>query len=51
VAKWRGRRRKQLPETRGCCKLEKEALGHTLWGIRFGTVYGRVVRLTTGMNE
>ena len=51
VTEWRGRRRKHLlddpTETRVCCKWKKEALDRTLWGIRFGTSYGRVVRQTT----
>jgi hypothetical protein len=40
----RGRVRKQLldclKETRGCCKLEKEALEHTVWRTRIGRSYG-----------
>ena len=47
----RGRRRKQLlddiKENRGYEKLKEEALVRSLWGARFGTDYGPVVRQTT----
>jgi hypothetical protein len=46
----RGRRPRQLlddfNEKRGYCKLKEEALDFTLWGTRFGRVYGPVVRQT-----
>jgi hypothetical protein len=46
-----GRRRKQLlddlKDLRGYCKFKEEALGSTLWGIRFGRGYRPVVRQTT----
>ena len=55
VTKGRGRRRKQLldnfKEKRGYWKFKAEALDRTLWRIRFGRVYGPVVRQTTELNE
>ena len=46
----RGRRRRQLlddiKETRGYCKLKKEALERILWRTRFGRGYGLVRRTT-----
>jgi hypothetical protein len=53
----RGRRRckqllDELKEKRGYWKLKEEALDRTLWGTRFGRVYGPVVRRTAEwMNE
>jgi len=45
----RGRRRKQLldglKETRGCWKLQEEALDRTVWRTRFGRDCGSIVRL------
>jgi hypothetical protein len=47
----RGRRRKQLlddlKEMRGYWKLKEVVLYRTVWRIRFGRVYGPVVRQTT----
>jgi hypothetical protein len=47
----RGRRRKQLlddlKEKKRYWKLKEEALDPTLWRIRFGRGYGRVVRQAT----
>jgi hypothetical protein len=46
----RGRRRKQLQDDlkkmRGYWKLIEEALDRTLWGTRFGSGHGPVVRQT-----
>jgi hypothetical protein len=36
-----------LKETRGCWKLNEEALDRTLWRTRFGRAYASVVRRTT----
>ena len=50
VAGRQERRRKQLlddlKETTGYWKLKEEALHLTLWRIRFGRAYGRVLRQT-----
>jgi hypothetical protein len=37
-----------VKERKGYCKLEEEALVHTLWRRRFGRGYGPVVRQTAG---
>jgi hypothetical protein len=51
VAGRRRVRRKQLlndlKETGGHWNFKEEALAVTMWGTRFGTGYGRVVRQTT----
>jgi hypothetical protein len=51
----RGRRRKQLlddlKEKRRFWKLKEEALGRTLWRIRFGRGYGPVVKTDYRMND
>jgi len=52
----RGRRRRKLlddlTERRGYCHLKEEALDRTMWGARFGTGFGPVVRQTAKcMNE
>jgi hypothetical protein len=48
VSRRRGVKRKQLlndlKETEGHWNFKEEALARTLWGTRFGTGYGPVVR-------
>jgi hypothetical protein len=52
VEEKRGRRRKQLlddlKEGNGCCKLEEEAVGRTIWRVGFGRDCGPVIRQTAG---
>ena len=47
----RGRRRKKLlddlKERRGYCHLKEEALDRSMWRVRFGRVFGPVVRQIT----
>jgi len=43
----RGRRQKQILETKRYWKLKEEALCHNHWRSRFGRGYGPVVRQTT----
>ena len=44
----RGRKRNQLLDgfkgRRGCWKLKEEVLDRTVWGTRFGRIYGAVAR-------
>jgi len=40
-----------LKENRGYWKLKKETLDHTLWGTRFGKIYGPIIRTHSEMND